>query len=226
MAGKKWIRAIEGGTVVASGYRPALEGEYIIVRDRKGRQAYYGHGFLGSRQYQVGDTLGRGAAIMLLGKTGRASAAHIHFELRDAGGRSLDPERIFAGSLKYGRGGLIKEPVRGVGLWSGLKYLIGEAGPELVMPLNASLAQLIDGIQVATARGPLGMAASLVHEDHRQLSMGPALASDLVPITFNSTITINGAEMTKEEIEELLARKLQEDRVKFLEQVQAHRRRR
>jgi hypothetical protein len=56
--------------------------------------------------------------------------------------------------MSYGEGGLIQEPVLGLGV-SGHRYLIGERGPEMVMPLSraSDIAQSSRGSSVAAMLG-------------------------------------------------------------------------
>jgi SLT domain-containing protein len=94
------IRAIIGGTVLQSGYNPALEGQYIITQDPAGRGAYYGHMVPGSQLFARGDLIGRGSTIGTMGSSGEAYGKHIHFELR-VNGASVNPEGVFAGTTPW-----------------------------------------------------------------------------------------------------------------------------
>jgi tape measure domain-containing protein len=155
MNGKKWVRALEGGTVIASSFNDSLEGEYIMVQDSRGRIYYYGHGYPGSRRFQRGASIGRGASMMLMGATGQADGPHVHFELRLPNGQSVNPEQVFSGALRFAKGGIIREPIVGYGLTTGQKYAFGEEGDEIIVPitrqsqnLGATLVPLLQSLRL------------------------------------------------------------------------------
>jgi murein DD-endopeptidase MepM/ murein hydrolase activator NlpD len=81
------ITAFNDGTVVFSG-RHGSYGISVIVRQLDGRLARYAH--LSKTFVEFGDTLARGAYLGEIGRTGRATGVHLHFELIDEG-RFLDP---------------------------------------------------------------------------------------------------------------------------------------
>lgn len=51
----------------------------------------YGHLQAGSMTLSVGDSVGVGQVIGLVGATGNAQGAHLHFEIHPGGGESVDP---------------------------------------------------------------------------------------------------------------------------------------
>ena len=86
------IQAIAAGTVRIGAYGAYGNNVYIDhVIDGKKITSHYAHMENGSvavvngQHVEVGDVLGK------VGNTGRSFGAHLHFELRDAGGRSFDP---------------------------------------------------------------------------------------------------------------------------------------
>ncbi len=99
----KAIRALIGGKVIASGYKPALEGQYIITEDALGRGAYYGHMVEGSQRYRAGEMVGPGSVLGGMGMTGQADAPHVHFEMR-LFGRSVNPLDVFSGAFRWPQG--------------------------------------------------------------------------------------------------------------------------
>ena len=65
-------------------------GNLVEINHGNGLSTRYGHNQ--ENLVQVGDTVKKGAAIALMGDTGRATAPHVHFEvLQD--GRAVNPSR-------------------------------------------------------------------------------------------------------------------------------------
>ena len=67
----------EGQTVQTAG------GNYIVVDIGGGRFAFYAHRQPGSLRAGVGDQVGTGQVLGLLGNTGNTDAAHLHFHVMD-----------------------------------------------------------------------------------------------------------------------------------------------
>ena len=61
-------------------------GNYVCVRGNDGRFYYYCH--LKSRDVKKGDTVKIGDRIGIMGNTGYSFGAHLHFEVREADGRT------------------------------------------------------------------------------------------------------------------------------------------
>jgi murein DD-endopeptidase MepM/ murein hydrolase activator NlpD len=81
------VRVAGGGTVIQAG--PDAEyGIYILVQHPDGYQSLYGH--LSRILVNVGQEVGAGEVIGLSGNTGRSSAPHLHFEIRQEG-KVVDP---------------------------------------------------------------------------------------------------------------------------------------
>lgn len=81
------IRAAGGAVVEGSGNDTEL-GLFVLLRHPGGFESIYGHA---SRLLvQTGDTVVAGQVIALSGSTGRSTAPHLHFEVRQHG-RSVDP---------------------------------------------------------------------------------------------------------------------------------------
>ncbi len=92
----KTIVAVEGGTVLFSrilekstGNRTWEWGNYICIRMESGMLHYYCH--LASRLVKAGDTVKKGQIIGKEGSTGYSTGSHLHFEVRDITGTSVDP---------------------------------------------------------------------------------------------------------------------------------------
>ena len=85
--------AARGGVVIRSRFDPVLYGHEVIVRGLHGGREYrYAH--LRDRPLvRRGDRVRTGQQIGLIGDTGNARTigCHLHFELRERGGRLLDP---------------------------------------------------------------------------------------------------------------------------------------
>lgn len=75
------VYAAEGGRVLYVGREFSGYGKLVIIEHRGDRWAsFYGH--LNRFQVSEGDYVKRGQLIGRVGKTGRASGYHLHFEIR------------------------------------------------------------------------------------------------------------------------------------------------
>lgn len=81
------IRAIASGQVMFSGYHPGY-GRVIGVRHGGGVTTLYAHCW--AIKVSVGDVVTPGDILAYVGETGRATGAHLHFEVR-VRGTSVDP---------------------------------------------------------------------------------------------------------------------------------------
>lgn len=81
------ILAFNDGTVTFFGDRGAY-GKTLVVKQIDGREALYAH--MNKTVVKVGDTIRRGDHIGHVGRTGRATGYHLHFELIDDG-ENIDP---------------------------------------------------------------------------------------------------------------------------------------
>lgn len=87
------VVATGGGTVKESGYRPDY-GEYILISHGNNIETFFAH--LSKRLVQTGDCIGQGQRIGLVGKTGRSTGAHLHYEVHHQG-RPVNPMRFVLG---------------------------------------------------------------------------------------------------------------------------------
>lgn len=85
------IKAIDGGQVVFAGPR-GLYGKLLEIRHPNGLVTRYGH--TKELLVQVGEWVLKGQTVALLGQTGKATAPHVHFEVRQDG-LPVDPFLIF-----------------------------------------------------------------------------------------------------------------------------------
>ena len=76
------VKAAAGGVVVYSGFHPQY-GNMIEVDHGNELITRYAHA--SKRLVKVGDVVARGAKIAEVGKTGRATGTHLHFEVRQRG---------------------------------------------------------------------------------------------------------------------------------------------
>lgn len=81
------ILAFNDGEVVFTGRKNGY-GTTVIIRQLDGREALYAH--MNKAVVRIGDTVRRGDHIGHVGRTGRATGYHLHFELIDEGVH-LDP---------------------------------------------------------------------------------------------------------------------------------------
>jgi len=86
------IHAPADGVVVESGFNEGGWGNYVKVRHGDGSTTLYGH--MQKRNVKVGDKVGAGQTLGLVGSTGRSSGPHLHLEIRDAKGQLLDPDKF------------------------------------------------------------------------------------------------------------------------------------
>lgn len=84
------LRATADGEVIFSGRRRGYGGTVVI--DHGGFLSLYAH--CSSMSAKVGDTVLQGDYIAKSGRTGNARGAHLHFEIRDANNRPIDPEPL------------------------------------------------------------------------------------------------------------------------------------
>ena len=96
--GSKIISAVIGGEVLRSrmvtdkSNRTWEWGNYVSVIGDDGFTYYYCH--LASRLVAAGERVVAGQALGIEGSTGRSSGSHLHFEVRNASGSSIDPTEI------------------------------------------------------------------------------------------------------------------------------------
>lgn len=64
----------------------------VITRDRDGRIHLYGH--LSAINTRVGALLSQGERLGALGSTGFSTGPHVHYEVKDASGRHIDPATL------------------------------------------------------------------------------------------------------------------------------------
>jgi len=84
------VRASGGATVNQVGEDPEY-GFFVLLDHPEGFQSMYGH--LSRIIVTAGATVSRGEVIGLSGNTGRSTAPHLHFEIRQ-GGTALDPRTM------------------------------------------------------------------------------------------------------------------------------------
>lgn len=98
------IIAFNDGEVIFAGVRNGY-GKTVIIRQIDGREALYAH--MNNYVVSMGDKVNRGDHIGLVGRTGRATGFHLHFELIDEG-ENIDPSmHVWHGSeLVLGPGDL------------------------------------------------------------------------------------------------------------------------
>jgi murein DD-endopeptidase MepM/ murein hydrolase activator NlpD len=94
------VRAIrEGRVVFADSF--GNYGNLIVIQHGNEITSHYGH--LNSIHVQTGQLVTAGQVIGAVGKTGRVTGAHLHFEIRYAG-KSQDPLILFPNIAQAGHG--------------------------------------------------------------------------------------------------------------------------
>lgn len=92
------IRAAAAGTVTAVKYNTTGYGYHIMISHGGGVQTLYGHN---SKLYvQVGDWVEQGQLIAAMGRTGRATGVHVHFEIR-VNGKYMNPANYIGTRYPY-----------------------------------------------------------------------------------------------------------------------------
>lgn len=90
------IQAAASGTVVKVGNDPSGYGNFIEIKHADGSVSKYAHasGF----NYKEGDTVGRGDVIGATGNSGKSTGPHLHFEIRGADGKLMNPSTALSDS--------------------------------------------------------------------------------------------------------------------------------
>ena len=73
------IRAVASGTVIFSGWE-RYYGRFVKIQHQDGFTSLYAHNF--ENLVEAGDIVETGTVLGTVGRTGRASANHLHFEIR------------------------------------------------------------------------------------------------------------------------------------------------
>ncbi len=89
------VMAALDGTVESADYSTTL-GYYVILSHGSGLSTRYGH--LDSYSVSVGQTVGKGDTIGLVGSTGRSTGPHLHFEIRH-NDTPLNPQYLLSDAL-------------------------------------------------------------------------------------------------------------------------------
>ena len=92
------VRAFATGIVTHSDWLAGY-GKTVILRHADGTQTLYGH--CDRVHVSIGDVVSRGAALAVMGSTGRSTGSHLHFEVR-RNGRPVDPLKVLLGERDYG----------------------------------------------------------------------------------------------------------------------------
>ena len=88
-AHQNWpVVAFRSGTVILAG-NEGMSGIVVDIRQDDGMTARYAH--LGKTLVRKGQEVTQGTPVGLVGCTGRTTGAHLHFGLRDASGKLVDP---------------------------------------------------------------------------------------------------------------------------------------
>jgi murein DD-endopeptidase MepM/ murein hydrolase activator NlpD len=84
------VRSVADGTVRFAGHDPLL-GNMIVIDHGQGLQSWYGH--MSDLLVHDGLAVERGAAIGLVGNSGRSAAPHLHLTIK-LDGEAIDPRRL------------------------------------------------------------------------------------------------------------------------------------
>ncbi len=89
------VVATGSGLVKESGYRTDY-GEYLLIAHKQGVDTFFAH--LSKRLVKAGDRIDRGQRIGMVGKTGRSTGAHLHYEVH-LQGRPVNPLQFVRGNF-------------------------------------------------------------------------------------------------------------------------------
>jgi murein DD-endopeptidase MepM/ murein hydrolase activator NlpD len=118
--------------------------------------------------------------------------------------------------IGYATGGLINEPIVGRGLRTGTNYTFGEVGPELILPVNAQLANLIKGLAVGSNMGPQAMWQNATQMT--QPLAGSAQDFSALLSVYAPNVVVQGAGMGPDEAAAVMKRVLTDHQAKFYAQ--------
>jgi len=90
------VAAPLAGTIESTSYQPGGAGYYVVEHTAAGFDFMFAHCEAGSFAVGSGQTVAAGQALCLAGRTGDATAPHLHFEIwiggwQAPGGRPIDP---------------------------------------------------------------------------------------------------------------------------------------
>ncbi|ARA94570.1 MAG: M23 family peptidase [Bacteroidetes bacterium] len=93
------VVATGDGVIEETGYSSTY-GRYVIIRHAKaGYKTLYAHLSEVPRTIRRGRAVKRGEQIGLSGNTGRSTGPHLHYEVRDLEGRTLNPVQFFSPTM-------------------------------------------------------------------------------------------------------------------------------
>ncbi|RMG52016.1 MAG: M23 family peptidase [Acidobacteria bacterium] len=100
------VRATADGVVIYAGYRGGY-GKLVVVDHGRGWRTFYGH--LSRIHVKVGQAVRRGQTLGRVGRTGRSTGAHVHYEVR-IHDRPIDPAKFLDSSPRDGLEGRATPP--------------------------------------------------------------------------------------------------------------------
>jgi murein DD-endopeptidase MepM/ murein hydrolase activator NlpD len=90
------IFAAHGGTVLYAGWNGGY-GNFILIDNGNGVTTGYGHIVNGGIHVSIGEAVGPGQPIALVGSTGHSTGCHLHYEVRE-GGNAIDAVPFMRGN--------------------------------------------------------------------------------------------------------------------------------
>ena len=87
----KNIYATCDGTVRVIAYDASGWGQYISIGDAEDRRHIFCHLVQGSVKVQVGQKVNRNTIIGTMGTSGNSSGVHLHYQINDSNGKSMNP---------------------------------------------------------------------------------------------------------------------------------------
>lgn len=128
--GSPILATTAGRVEVAQGLRGYGNAVYVV--DAQGRQHRYAH--MDGFNVQAGQTVQAGQQIGTVGSTGNSTGNHLHYELRDAAGRVIDPSSLLGNAIS--------------GAGSSAPGLISQAGTAAKDAALAALDRALEAVPV------------------------------------------------------------------------------
>lgn len=97
-ATNNYVVAIDDGVVTYAGY-DSSSGYYVFIQHENKYKSFYCHLLKGSITVKKGDKVCKGGIIGTMGATGKATGVHLHFGLKNANAKWIDPLPLLEGRI-------------------------------------------------------------------------------------------------------------------------------
>ena len=123
------ILASEAGNVFFADWKPGGYGYCVFIQHPDGITTIYEH-MLKDLSVTVGQQVQRGQLLGYSGSTGNSTGPHLHFEMRDANGKALNPLRYLHSSIEPAIGVPVQQdqPLKGADTLTDHVEVVAPAG--------------------------------------------------------------------------------------------------